>query len=288
MVDLYIPYDMLGLGVENKVTPAIPLLLAAEYFTRARIKVRINIMRPITIREYMPSPSSIVAITIKDFQDPIDWNKLAVLRGIERAGKVITEMNAAITSNKKNKYRRNRQGVNAYAEELLYDDEKALQAEFGRYKNWMRQEVEEGRLKTPLVPKPLMLTYSTESLLGFPFDREVASGIANAHSTTSQQVVDQANLLIKKNFNELIDVVDLYYNEKIGEVVTRVKKRFDAEGKTNRDLKDYFIKLLGKLYRDLEPSTGVYASTQEEIDKSYAEYDDKLAKLKKEYERKGI
>lgn len=288
MVDLYIPYDMLGYGVENKVTPAMPLLLAAEYFTRARIKVRINIMRPITIREYVPSPSSIVAITIKDFQDPIDWNKLAVLRGIERAGKVITEMNAAVTSNKQNKYKRNRQGVIAYAEELLYDDEKALQAEFGRYKNWMRQEVEEGRLKTPLVPKPLMLTYSTESLLGYPFDREVASGVANPNSTTSQQVVDQANLLIKKNFNELIDVVDLYYNEKIGEIVTRIKKRFDAEGKTNRDLKDYFIKLLGKLYRDLEPSTGVYASTQEEIDKSYAEYDDKLAKLKKEYERKGI
>jgi hypothetical protein len=287
MVDLYIPYDMLGKPTENKITPAIPLLLAAEYFTRARIKVRINIMRPITIREYRPSPSSIVAITIKDFQDPIDWNKLAVLRGIERAGKVITEMNAAITANKENKYKRNSQNVIAYAEELLYDDEIALQAEFGRYKNWMRKEVEEGRLKTPLVPKPLMLTYSTESLLGFPFNRQVASGTAIPNSL-SQQTVDQANLLIKKNFNELIDVVDLYYNEKIGEVVTRIKKRFDAEGKTNRDLKDYFIKLLGKLYRDLEPSTGLYASSQEELDKSYAEYDDKLAKLKKEYERKGI
>jgi hypothetical protein len=228
-----------------------------------------------------------VAITIKDFQDPIDWNKLAVLRGIERAGKVITEMNAAITANKENKYKRNSQNVIAYAEELLYDDEIALQAEFGRYKNWMRKEVEEGRLKTPLVPKPLMLTYSTESLLGFPFNRQVASGTAIPNSL-SQQTVDQANLLIKKNFNELIDVVDLYYNEKIGEVVTRIKKRFDAEGKTNRDLKDYFIKLLGKLYRDLEPSTGLYASSQEELDKSYAEYDDKLAKLKKEYERKGI
>jgi hypothetical protein len=256
MVDLYIPYDMLGKPTENKITPAIPLLLAAEYFTRARIKVRINIMRPITIREYRPSPSSIVAITIKDF-------------------------------NKENKYKRNSQNVIAYAEELLYDDEIALQAEFGRYKNWMRKEVEEGRLKTPLVPKPLMLTYSTESLLGFPFNRQVASGTAIPNSL-SQQTVDQANLLIKKNFNELIDVVDLYYNEKIGEVVTRIKKRFDAEGKTNRDLKDYFIKLLGKLYRDLEPSTGLYASSQEELDKSYAEYDDKLAKLKKEYERKGI
>jgi hypothetical protein len=278
MVDLYIPYDMLGFGVENKVTPAIPLLLAAEYFTRARIKVRINIMRPITIREYRPSPSSIVAITIKDFQDPIDWNKLAVLRGIERAGKVITEMNAAITANKENKYKRNSQNVIAYAEELLYDDEIALQAEFGRYKNWFRKEVEEGRIKSKLVEKPLMLTFSTSGLLGKDFD------LANP-----QDYPDELEK-IENGFFEILDSIDLYYNKKEGEVVRRILKRFEQKDPilASNNAKKYIIKLIGKVYRDYEPKSGAFASSNEELEKANENYTSKLKRVSEEFKKLGI
>ena len=290
-VDIYIPYDMLGYNVDGKITPAIPLLLASQYFQQARIKVRINIMRPITIGDTSPNPVSILAITVKDFQDPIDWNKIAVLRGIETAGKVMTEMNAGITSFKNNLYYRGTQSLGAYVGggELLYNDEESLQTEFGRYKNWLRQEVEEGRIKTALVPKPLMLTFSTENLLGKKFTEEVARGVADPnHSNLTQAQIDLTNILIKQSFFELIDIVDLYYNEKIGEVVTRVKKRFDDEGKTSLDLKNYFVKLLGKMYRDLEPDSGVYATPDDELKASYEKYEETLQKLKKEYEKRGI
>ena len=248
-------------------------------------------MRPITIGDTNPSPVSILAITVKDFQDPIDWNKIAVLRGIETAGKVMTEMNAGITSFNNDLYYRGTQSLGAYVSggDLLYNDEESLQTEFGRYKNWLRQEVEEGRIKTALVPKPLMLTFSTEKLLGKKFTEEVARGVADPnHSNLTQAQIDLTNELIKQSFFELIDIVDLYYNEKIGEVVTRVKKRFDDEGKTSLDLKNYFVKLLGKMYRDLEPDSGVYATPDDELKASYEKYEETLQKLKKEYEKRGI
>jgi hypothetical protein len=70
--------------------------------------------------------------------------------------------------------------------------------------------------------------------------------------------------------------------------VKRVKKRFDDEGKTNRELKDYFLKLAGKLYIDLEPESGLYATPPDELQKARENYSQLLEKLKKEYERKGI
>jgi len=289
MVDLYLPYDMTGQGVDTKITAALALLLASQFFTQARIKVRINIMRPITVRDIFPKPSSIVSVTIKDFQDPIDWNNIAVLRGMESSGKAITEMNAAITSYNFNKYdARNNQEVIAYARELLYDDERALQKEFGRYKNWLREEVEAGRFKTALVPKPLMMTFSTEGMRNRRFDESVARGVATAGGRYTQDQIDELNREIKDRFFEIIDMVDLYYNDKIGDVVRRVKKRFDDAGKTNTDLKGYLLKLAGKLYIDLEPESGKYATPPDELKKARENYSQLLEKLKKEYERKGI
>lgn len=294
-VDIFIPFDMAVSALEGRISSAVPLILASEYFTQARIKVRINVMRPITIYDKGQKVSSIIAITVKDFQDPLDWNKMGILRGMSTAGGVMTEMNAAITAFRQGSYSRSTtntgriketQSIDAYATDLLYDDEESLQNEFGRYKNWLREEVEQGRIKTPLVPKPLMLTFSTEGLLGAYFDSEVASG--QARTPSGQDYVDRRVNLIRNNFLELIDVVDLYFNAKISEVVTRIKKRFDEEGKSNRDLKDYFIKLLGKLYRDLEPDSGRYASSTEELEESYKKYEDTLKSLKKEYERRGI
>lgn len=297
-VDLFVPFDMLFSDIESRVCPAISLLLATQYFTQARIKVRINIMRPITIRNTRGQKvSSIVAITVKDFQDPIDWNKLGVLRGISMAGATITQLNASITSFKENQYSRGTQDLSAYATDLVYADEETLQTEFGRYKNWLRQEVELGNIKTVLVPKPLMLTFSIENVGGRKFDEEIANGAptsafmvgkSDAEIRSKQMYIDDTTRRIEEDFFELIDIVDLYYNEKIGEVVTRIKKRFDDAGKSNLDLKGYFIKLLGKMYRDLEPDTGVYATPDKELEEAYKKYEETLGKLKKEYEKRGI
>jgi hypothetical protein len=286
-VDIFVPFDMIYSTTTFRISPSIPLLLASKYFTQARIKVRINIMRPIIVDNTV----SIIAITVKDFQDPLDWNKIAVMRGMYGAGEAITEMNASIIAFKNNLYytttsNSKEQEYSAYPSYLLYDDEQLLQTEFGRYKNWLKEEVEEGRIKTALVDKPLMLTFSTQGSLGSQLSSEIASRVAN--DPNRQFYIDREVKRIEKDFFEIIDLVDLYYNEKLSEVVSRIKKRFDEEGKSNYDLKSYFIKLLGKLYRDLEPDTGVFASSVKDIEKSYEKYEITLAKLKKEYEKRGI
>lgn len=279
-VDLYIPFDMYNDDLNLRLTSCIPLLLASKYFQEARIKVRINIMRPI-ITKGRPV-SSIMAIPIKDFNDPIDFNQLAVLRGIYNVGKNFTTANALIQQVEKNKKRGNRQVdmARAYASELLYDQEIALQNEFARYKNWFRNEVKEGRIKSQLVDKPLMLTFSTEGILSASINNLLSSPKG---STASK---------VRNNFFEILDVVDLYYNKNISKVVKRIKERFEENDKNRisnpNTLKNYLLGLAGKLYRDLEPTDGMYASTKEELDDASKKYNDLLKKLKVQFEKFGI
>jgi len=283
-VDIYVPYDMIT-GLSNRITPSVPLLLATEYFTQAKIKVRLNIMRPISIRSLNHGyVTSIVAITVKDFNDPIDWNKIAVLRGEYSAGEAITEMNAAIFAVDKKEMSGNELANyrNAYASsnvdgQILYNFGDELDREFGRFKNFLRQEVNEGRIKTKLVEKPLMIVFSTEGLLGEEFDQNI---IDNPN--------DPRSILIRKNFNEMLDMVDIFYNTKIGEVVKRVAKRFEEQGLSTIELKNYLYRLVAKLYRDLEPRSGVYASSKEDLEKADANYKETIAKLEREFQKRGI
>lgn len=283
-VDLYLPFDMANSDLDRRLTSCVPLLLAAKYFQEARIKTRINIMRPILTQGKLTS--SIVSIVVKDFNDPIDFNKLAVLRGIfNPVGRVITEANGFI----QNVEDRNRGVVpqkeniyiyDAYADVLMYDDEYLLQSEFARYKNWFRNEVKEGNIKSQLVDKPLMLTFSTEGVL----NAEINKLINDPKGYTANKV--------RNNFFEILDTVDLYYNQNVGKVVKRIKERFEKnklEGFENpRDFKDYMIYLAGKLYRDFEPTIGTYASTQEEIDEATKKYNILLKKFKVEFEKLGV
>lgn len=287
-VDIYVPFDMYN-PLMTKILPAIPLILASEYLMRARIKVRINVMRPIEV-VYDVMSSSIVAFPIKDFSDPIDWNKLAVLRGLQNAGQLVTEANAYINQSNIGLYERKRSnqlGIKedvlgrpfaSYADYMMYDDEELLQQEFGRYKNWFRKEVEEGRIKSKLVEKPLMLTFSTSGLLGKDFD------LANP-----QNYPDKVEI-IENGFFEILDSVDLYYNKKEGEVIRRILKRFEQKDPVNgqSQAKDYIIKLLGKIYRDYEPKRGAFASTPEELQKANENYTAKLKKVSEQFRKLGI
>lgn len=287
-VDIYVPFDMIQ-GLSERMTPSIPLLLATQYFTQAKIKVRLNLMRPINIKMAKGGfTSTIVAFTIKDFQDPMDWNKIACLRGVYDAGQAITEINSAINNFKYNQYSTkagftiNQNEKYAYASStnrgvLLYNMPEELDKEFGRFKNFMRQEVEEGRLKTKLVPKPLMMVFSTQGLLGSDFSKSV---IEDPTNTT--------NILIRENFNEILDMTDIYYNEKMGDVVKRVATRFESQNKSIQQLKNYLYKLVAKLYRDLEPRTGVYASKPEELEEADKNYRETIAKLEREFQKRGI
>jgi hypothetical protein len=194
-------------------------------------------------------------------------------------------MNAAIFAVDKKEYNNSGEIANyrnGYAGsgsngEILYDFEDQLNQEFGRFKNFLRQEVNEGRIKTKLVEKPLMMVFSTQGLLGTEFNQQIIDDVNNSSS-----------IKIRQNFNELIDMVDMFYNTKIGEVVKRVAKRFEEQGKSSLDLKNYLYRLVAKLYRDLEPRTGVYASTQEEIEKADANYKETISKLEKEFQKRGI
>ncbi len=279
-VDLYIPFDMANSELDLRLTSSIPLLLAAKYFQEARIKTRINIMRPI-ITKGRPV-SSIMAIPIKDFNDPIDFNQLGVLRGIYDSGKQFTNANAFIqqVENNKNSTSSTIDQNRAYASVLLYDSESGLQSEFARYKNWFRKEVKEGRIKSQLVDKPLMLTFSTEDILS----ADINDLINLPNSITAKKV--------RENFFEILDIVDLYYNKNLSKVVKRIKDRFEENSRNGisntKNLKDYIIGLAGKLYRDFEPAVGLYASSQEELDDSSKKYNDLLKKLKVQFEKLGI
>jgi len=123
----------------------------------------------------------------------------------------------------------------------------------------------------------LMMVFSTQGLLGTEFNQQIIDDVNNSSS-----------IRIRQNFNEIIDMVDMFYNTKIGDVVKRVAKRFEEQGKSSLDLKNYLYRLVAKLYRDLEPRTGVYASTQEEIEKADENYKQTIGSLEKEFQKRGI
>lgn len=288
-VDLYIPFDLITpVTADRKMASAVPLILASEFFNLAKIKTRINILRAITTdgKQYGPDVSSIVAITIKDFDDPLDWNKIAVLRALGTANSAVTQANGYINREKNKAYTIE---TGAYggqtiigaegssgANILMYDNEVMLQEEFGRYKNWFRDEVKNGNIKTKLVEKPLMMVIGTQGLLRENF----SSAIKNPAGATDTK--------IKAKFFELLDATDLHYNEKTGEVIKRIITRYEKEGKQTSDVKSYVINLLGKVYKDYEPSSGPYISTPEEQAKANDEYKEKLKKVGAEFQKLGI
>lgn len=286
-VDIYVPFDMVTSMLEKRILPALPLILATEYLTQAKIKVRLNITRPIVSTDLKGSMVSIIGFPIKDFSDPLDWNKLAILRGISRSGKVATEINAFINNFNQGNFetetlsrgRVNRKvdSSGAYAGiSLLYDNEKELQEEFGRYKNWFRQEVQEGRIKSKLVDKPLMITFSTEDLLNQPFD------IANFENYPN------AIEKIQNKFFEILDSVDIFYNPKEGDVAKRILKRYEDNNLSSTLAKNYVQKLIGRMYKDYEPRSGEYASTPEELEKADEKYRMKTTKMAQAFKSLGV
>jgi hypothetical protein len=284
-VDIYIPFDMINDGVNRRILPSIPLILATEYLTQAKVKVRINITRPIVSGDLKGGIVSIIGFPIKDFSDPLDWNKMAILRGMKRSGAITTEINAFINNYNQDNIKvdsvrgRTTQSIDdrgAYAGYLLYDNERNLQEEFGRYKNWFRKEVEDGRIKSKLVDKPLMITFSTEDLLREPFDIQNFDQYPTAIAK------------IQNKFFEILDSVDIYYNEKESEVAKRILKRYEDNNLSSTDAKNYIQKLIGRMYRDYEPRSGQYASTPEELEKADEKYRMKTTKMAQAFKSLGV
>jgi hypothetical protein len=280
-VDIYVPFDMVNYQLESRILPALPLILATEYLTQAKIKVRLNITRPIISYLGNTQVVSIIGFPIKDFSDPIDWNKLAVLRGMGESGSIATEINAFINNYNNNIFqgRGNNRSVDssgAYAARLLYNDENNLQSEFGRYKNWFREEVKEGRIKSKVVDKPLMITFSTEDLLYENFD------------INDFDRYPRAIRKIKDKFFQILDSVDIFYNQNELEVAKRILKRFEENGSDSFEAKKYIQKLIGRMYRDYEPRTGQYASTPEELAKADENFKMKNQKMAQAFKSLGI
>ena len=281
-VDIFLPLDWVNTSPDVRITSAIPLLLAYEFLQKAKIKVRISVLRPIvakfqrrrnTSSEYS---SSIVGIVIKDFTDPMDWNKIANGRANVRLLSSLTEGNAELRKKENGIF-----SLNAKASHLMYDDEVMLQQEFGRYKNFLYESEKLGKIKTKLVPKPLMITFSTEGLLSETFSKRVVDSKINGNP-------DYTMKLIESNFHEILDTVDIYYNAKPQEVVRRIWKRFQDLGLPSLDLKNYINRLLGKMYRDYTPKQGQYASSQEEIDKADKDYKMKVSQYAQAFQNIGI
>jgi hypothetical protein len=268
-VDIYIPFDLVDQNNQSRMTPSIPLILASEYFVKARIKVRLNILRAIgKTTQKNGYVSTMMVFTVKDFDEPLDWNRIGVLRGLFEAGATQAQLATGIWGYE---YKEIDGGqilndelylaTGGYGGYLTYDDQSILNGEFARYKNWMYEEAAKGNINSKLVPKPLMLLISTEGLLEKDFDNRV---ISNATNST--------NILIRERFNQLLDLVDLYFNTKTNQVVSRIATRFEELNKSEIELKNYLIGLAGQLYRDFYPRDGVYASEQEELDNADQSY----------------
>jgi hypothetical protein len=281
-IDIYIPLDYLNSEPQIRITSAIPLLLAYDFLTKARIKVRISVIRPIvaeykkTSRSRAENSSSIVGIVIKDYTDPMDWNKIANGRANFDLLSSLTEANARLRIEENNL-----DSLDASASHLMYNNEQMLQEEFARYKNFLYEQVEKGKVKSKLVPKALMMTFSTAGLLYQTFDQSIVDAKMNG---TQNRTLE----LIESNFFEILDTQDIYFNSKPQEVVKRIWTRFQNQGKSSRDLKNYVNRLLGKMYRDFVPKGGQYESSPEEIDKSNKDYTEKLNQYAKAYQNLGI
>jgi hypothetical protein len=278
-VDVYIPFDMVSGGVDRRMTPAVPIIMAAEYLAKAKVKLRLNIMRIITTENncYQTSKRTgvtAVTICIKDFSEPLDWEKMSVLRGLENVGELLTEGNAYIMGNDPSSPIR----VSPYADILVYDNEQMFQEYFYRYKNWLYEEVEQGKLDIKLVPKPLMIGLSTDTLLGKDF------------ITTNTNRDD----IIQEKFFEIIDSVNIFYNADIGSVLKLVMERYsrkfplETEKQIAKRAKDYLRIMCNRIFNKYLPKDPVYASSQEEIEKMNKEYAQKLTQLNKATQKFGV
>jgi hypothetical protein len=278
-VDVYIPFDMVSGGVDTRMTPAAPIIMAAEYLAKAKIKLRLNIMRIITTNsEYQstkPSGVTCVVVCIKDFNEPLDWEKMSVLRGLEEVGELITECNAYVMGNDNS----SPICISPYANYIVYDDEEMFQQYFYRYKNWLYQQVESGKLDVKLVEKPLMIGLSTGGLLGQDF------------ITDNEPYRDD---LIQEKFFEIIDSVNTFYNEDISSVVKLVMERLTNKfpSETQKEIakraKDYLRLMCNRIYNKYVPKDPVYESSVEEIEKMNKEYAQKLTQLNKATQKYGV
>lgn len=277
-VDVYIPFDMVSGGVDTRMTPASPIIMAAEYLAKAKIKLRLNIMRIITTqREYQsrkPSGVTCVVVCIKEFNEPLDWEKMSVLRGLEEVGQLITECNAYVMGND----RSSPIAISPYADYIVYDDEEMFQEYFYRFKNWLYSEVEKGKLDVKLVEKPLMIGLSTGGLLGQDFIRD---------NDVRDEIIDE-------KFFEIIDSVNTFYNEDINSVVKLVMERFtrkfptDTQKEIATKAKDYLRKMCNRIYNKYVPKDPVFESSDEEIEKMNKEFAQKLTQLNKATQKYGV
>ena len=278
-VDVYIPFDMVSGGVDTRMTPAAPIIMAAEYLAKAKIKLRLNILRIITTqKEYQPRKRSgvtCVVVCIKDFNEPLDWEKMSVLRGLEDVGQLITECNAYVMGNNNS----SPIAISPYADYIVYSDEEMFQEYFYRYKNWLYSEVEKGKLDVKLVEKPLMIGLSTGGLLGVDF-------ISDNNPTRDD--------MIEEKFFEIIDSVNTFYNEDINSVVKLVMERYTRKFPTEsqKDIalrtKDYLRKMCNRIYNRYVPKDPVFESSAEEIEKLNKDFAQKITQLSKATQKYGV
>lgn len=278
-VDVYIPFDMAAGGVDVRMTPAVPIIMAAEYLAKAKIKLRLNILRIIrTGTGYYQSRKnsgiSCVVVCIKDFSEPLDWEKMSVLRGLEDVGYLMTESNAFVMGNDPN----SQIAITPYGG-MVYNDEEEFQEYFYRYKNWLYNEVETGQLDIKLVEKPLMIGMSTSGLLDVDF------------MTPNNDYRDN---IIQDKFFEIIDSVNTFYNDDINSVVKIVMERYSQKFPTEtqkqiaKRAKDYLFKMCNRIYNKYLPKDPVYESSAEEIEKMNKEFAQKITQLNKATQKYGV
>ena len=274
-VDLYIPIDLFAEKVQERIASAMPLILAAQYFMQAGIQVRISMTRAYIKKKPRTAQytSYFSAVQIKDFSDPIDWSRIMTMRTIFNIG-LRSSVMAALVMNEANKTIGNNykmldnSAVNqANVDVITYNYPSLYQEEFGRFKNWMFEQSQSGKISVPLVDKPLMISMDTKGLLKAKIGRSD---------------IEQKSLVFKtveNKFYLLLDVVNMYFNKKTDEVIKQISERLREQGISNYDQKTYLISIAGQLYRDSYPIDGVFASAPEEIESSDQKYKAIISKI---------
>lgn len=255
MVDLYIPKNH-GISLEMM----LPSLMLSHFLRLYGVMTRINVIRVFNFN-YGKSGYLGFAFKVKDFGEDLDFNRLALEGADDRTWQLVRNCVGNIqTGRTKNRLKKgNPKFYGSGSVEIMggYPQGMEMIEFMARFRNFYQEKMEKGEIDSIPIDKKLMLMGFCE--IGNGTDKEKWEAVT-------------------KKFYELLDVVDTQFNG-IEEACKRIYKREveDSQRLSQSEFKTYMVSIFNLSY--LYPVGGDYAESQESMEKTDMEYEEKLEGL---------
>lgn len=260
MVDLYIPKNK-GITLEKM----LPSLMLSHFLRLYGVMTRINVIRVFDINyednlNLLRSGYLGFAFKVKDFGEDLDFNRLALEGADERTWDLVRDCVGNIQQGRRNNGLKmgNPKFYGSGSTEVTggYPTGTSMIEFMARFRNFYQEKMEKGEVDTIPIDKKLMLMGYCET---YGSDKKVWEAIT-------------------KKFYELLDVVDTQFNG-IQEACKRIYKREveDSQRLSQSEFKPYMVSIFNLSY--LYPVGGDYAESQESMEKTDMEYEEKLEGL---------